>query len=226
MIPHSLVGRTPYRAYATFGLLVVMVIFFIWEIALTARAGQPIEALAPLYSFVTCEVGRASIFELAADGVRGVFIHLSFGSLLMNIAYLWIFAPRLEQFLSPRRFLSFFFLSALGGYVAAWLMLGGTCAAVVGPSAAIAGVMGGFVFLFPARPVDVFVPLFARKFTLPAFVFLFLYFAYQVFASEGGPLSGVTAPFWDEVGGFVIGFISMFIITLFKPAPSASFLDD
>jgi len=220
MIPHSLVGRSAYRAYATFGLLVVSVLFFLWEMALTSSAGRPIEDLAPHYVFVTCEVGRASVFELLLDGVRGVFMHLSFTALLLNMVYLWLFAPRVEEFLAPRRFLQFFFLGAVGGYVASWIALGGQCAAVVGPNAAIAGVMGGFLFLYPTQRVDAFVSLLSRKITLPSFAFLLLYFASQFFMSEGGPLSGVTLPIWDEVGGFLTGFIGMFIITLFKPAPS------
>ncbi|MCS6836772.1 MAG: rhomboid family intramembrane serine protease [Anaerolineae bacterium] len=220
MIPHSLVGRSSYRAYATFGLLVVSILFFLWEMGLTSSAGQPIEKLVPHYAFVTCEVGRVSPFELLVDGVRGVFMHLSFGALLLNMVYLWLFAPRVEQFLTPRRFLQFFFLGAVGGYVASWIALRGQCAAVVGPNAAIAAVMGGFLFLYPAQPVDTYVALLSRKITLPAFVFLLLYFASQFFMSEGGPLSGVTLPIWDEIGGFLTGFIGMFVITLFRPAPS------
>lgn len=220
MIPQTVVGRSSYRAYATFGLLVTSVLFFLWEMFLTSSAGQPIEKLAPLYTFVTCDVGRASPFELLVDGVRGVFMHLSFSALLLNMVYLWLFAPRVEEFLTPRRFLQFFFLGAVGGYLASWIALRGHCAAVVGPNAAIAAVMGGFLFLYPAQRIDTYVALLSRKITLPSFAFLLLYFASQFFMSEGGPLSGVTLPIWDEIGGFLTGFIGMFVITLFKPAPS------
>jgi len=220
MIPHTLVGRSTYRPYATFGLLVVSVLFFLWEMALTSGAGQPIEKLVPQYAFVTCEVGRAPLGELIVDGLRGMFMHLSFGALLLNMVYLWLFGPRVEEFLTPRRFLQFFFLGAVGGYVASWIALRGQCAVVVGPNAAIAAVMGGFLFLYPGQRIDAFVSLLSRKVTLPAFAFLLLYFASQFFMSEGGPLSGVTLPIWDEIGGFLTGFIGMFVITLFKPAPS------
>jgi hypothetical protein len=90
--------------------------------------------------------------------------------------------------------------------------------------------MAAFIFLYPAKRIDTTVPvLMFRTFSLPAVVFGFIYLGLQFLSDGGGPLSGQFLPIWDEIGGFIVGFVFIFVVTLFKTAPKADpfeYLDD
>ncbi len=229
MIPYRLVGKTPIRPYGTFALVVLLALFFVWEMWLTVQSAQPIEELLPRYVWQTCDVGQVSVFELAVDSVRTTFMHLSFVHLVTNLLFLWIFAPPVEAFLGHRRMLLFFLIGGLGGSILTTVVSGDTCYMVVGANGAVSAVLGAFFVLRPWQLVDAYVPIVNRTFALPAVVFMVGYLAVMVFASEGGPLSGQLAPYWDELGGFLTGFVFLFVATLFKAAPPAdpfAHLDD
>lgn len=220
MIPYRLVGKTPIRPYGTFALVVLLALFFVWEMWLTIQAAQPIESLLSGYVWQTCEVGQVSMVELAFDGFRSTFMHLSFVHLVTNILFLWIFAPPVEAFLGHRRFMTFFVLGGLGGSMLTTVASGGECYMVVGANGAVSAVLGGFFILRPWQLVDAYVPVVNRTFALPALIFMIGYLTIMVFASEGGPLSGQLAPYWDEVGGFLTGLVFLFVGTMLKPAPA------
>lgn len=231
LLPLRLVGKHHYRAYMTFALTFVFFAVFAWEVILTSQGGMPIEAYLEEYAFATCEIGEAAPSELLVDGVRALFMTTSLPEMLINLLFLWIFAPLVEQFLGKRRFLAFFILVGLIGYVfAAWAMRG-QCVIIVGPNSAVAGVIAAFIFLFPNKRIETaFRPFLDRKFDFPAFFFGLNYLTLQFIADGGGPLSGEFLPVWDEVGGFLFGFLAIFLITaFFKPAPKTDafeYLDD
>lgn len=218
MIPYRVVGKTSFRAYTTFGLILLTLGFFLWEILITSQAQQPIEALLPQYAFRTCEVGEQPLPHMIGDGLRSLFMHTTFLAFATNMLFLWIFAPRIEEFFGHRGFAIFYVLGGSGGLVLSTLMLQ-ECHVVVGSNAAVAAVLGAFFFLSPLKLVDAFVPVLNRTLALPAVLFIIAYLAIAVFSSQGGPLSGNLAPYWDEVGGFATGFLIAFVVTFFKPAP-------
>ena len=77
----------------------------------------------------------------------------------------------------------------------------------VGASGAIAGVMGGYLLMFPKARVDVllFFVFIIRIIPVPAWIMLCLWFGLQLFSSIGAdPMAGGVA-YWAHVGGFVIG---------------------
>lgn len=221
MIPFRLVGKHDFRAYTTFLLTVLMLAVFFWEVALTLSGGLPIEHYLNDYAFVPCEIGQQPLVDTLIDGTRALFMTTSFMTMLINLMFLWIFAPLVEQFLGWRRFLSLFVLAGLGGYFLSALLSGGNCEPLVGPSSAIAGIIGVFVFLYPTKRIETMInPLYQRRFDFPAFFFAFAYIALQFLIDGEGPLSGNFLPVWDEIGGFLVGFGFIFVVTtFFKPAP-------
>ncbi len=79
----------------------------------------------------------------------------------------------------------------------------------VGASGAIAGVMGGYLLMFPKARVDilVFIVVFVRVFTLPAWVTLVLWFVLQLVAGVGDTAGTGGVAYWAHVGGFGLGFL-------------------
>lgn len=223
--PIRLVGKNDYRAYMTFFILFAYLSVFGWEVVLTMTAGTPIEAFFPDYAFVPCEIGHVPASELAVDGIRGLFMTDGFFLLIVNMMYLWIFGPLVEEFLGYRRYLALFITAGLGGFLLSALVMGG-CEPLYGPSSAISGVIAAFMVLYPTKRVEIVVsPLLFRRFDVPAFFFGFVYLGFQFLLEGEGPLSGNFAPIWDEFGGFIIGFLFIFIVTMFKRVPKTSSLE-
>jgi membrane associated rhomboid family serine protease len=230
LLPLRVVGRTKYRPYVTFFLTIAILAVFFWEVALTSGGGQPIENYLPTYAFNTCEIGYVPVTELAVDGVRSLFMTTDLARMLINFLFLWIFSPLVEEFLGRKRFLTFFIIAGLGGYLFSALLSRGMCDVIVGPNSAIAGTIAAFVFLHPGKRIETAVrPFLDRKMEFPAVFFAVIYIILQFIVDGGGPLSGEFLPIWDEIGGFIIGFIFIFVVTLFKAAPKADafeYMDD
>jgi len=230
MIPFNITTpRNNFRAYAAFAIILISSAFFMWEVLLASSAGQPIEALFADIAFVPCEVANQSFGEVMMDGFRSIFLTESFTQFLLNMLFLWLFAPRVEKYMGHRGFFIFFLAVGFGGHIATLLFNRGLCDPLIGPNGAIAGTMAAFLILYPAQKVQFYVGFLARHFTFPAIAFIFVYLSVSIFAPEGGPLSGNLAPYWDEVGGFLTGLFVIFIMTMFRPAPKPdpfSHLDD
>jgi len=221
MIPFRVVGKDDFRPYVTFFLTIAILLVFFWEVGLTLNGGQPIESYLETYAFVPCEVGQQSLGEIATDSVRALFMTTDFLGMLVNFMFLWIFAPLVEKFMGSRRFLTFYITMGIGGYLFSSLLNGGSCDPLVGPNSAIAGTIAAFVFLYPTKRIETLLqPLYFRRFDFPAFFFALAYLALQFLQQDEGPLSGNFAPVWDEIGGFVLGFLVIFLWTaFFKPGP-------
>lgn len=219
LAPIRLVGKHDYRAYMTFFILVAYLSVFGWEVVLTSTQGTPIESFLPHYAFAPCEIGHVPVSELAVDGIRGLFMTDGFLLLIVNMMYLWIFGPLVEQFLGSRRYLALFVLAGIGGFLMSAFFTSG-CDPLYGPSSAISGVIAAFMVLYPLKRIEIVVsPLLFRRFDMPAFFFGFVYLAFQFTLAGDGPLSGNFAPIWDEFGGFLVGFLFIFVATMFKTAP-------
>ena len=78
----------------------------------------------------------------------------------------------------------------------------------VGASGAIAGIMGGYLLLFPRARVDIVLILiiFFKIFPVPAWLMLGLWFVMQAFGGSGPQGDGGIA-YWAHIGGFVAGVI-------------------
>lgn len=229
MRPFRIVGTSNFRAYSTFLILCISFGFIIWEMVVSLQMGQPFADLIEDYALMTCHVGREPFSETLIDGLRSLFLHTTFIGFVTNMLFLWVFAPRIEQYMGHRLFLVFYLIAGIGGHVLSVLFDGGQCVPVYDPSASITGMLGAFLLLYPTTRIEAFVPLLGRAFNLPVIVFVVVYVGAQVFTEAGGPLSGDLAPYWDEVGGFVTGILFLFIATMLKPPPKVDpfeYLDD
>lgn len=139
--------------------------------------------------------------------LTSTFLHGGIMHLGGNMLFLWIFGDNLEEEFGHVGFLLF--------YLACGVLAGGahvladpiSVVPTVGASGAIAGVMGGYLLLFPKARVDVliiFVILF-KVFPLPAWVMLGVWFALQVFSGVAVDTSGGGVAYWAHAGGFIIG---------------------
>jgi membrane associated rhomboid family serine protease len=147
-----------------------------------------------------------------------MFLHAGWLHYLLNMWMLWIFGDNVEDVMGPVRFVLFYLLCGFGAIMAHVVFNLNSTVPVVGASGAIAGVMGGYLLLYPHAKVVAFVPIFFLPyfFEVPAVVFLGIWFLIQIisglfsliFQSVGGGIA-----WWAHIGGFVVG---MALIKLFQ----------
>ena len=192
---------------------------FLYESSLGAELRSFIAAFALVpgqvsYGLQSGELGAAGAVQ---PFFTSMFLHGSWLHLLGNMWFLWIFGDNVEDMLGSWRFLVFYLLAGLGAGLAHYLVQPSSAVPTVGASGAIAGVLAGYLVIFPRARVTTLVPLgfFIQLMELPAMVLIGLWFAIQIgsgLLSFGGTGGGVA--WWAHVGGFLVGAI---LVRLFLP---------
>jgi membrane associated rhomboid family serine protease len=141
--------------------------------------------------------------------VTSQFLHGGWLHLAGNMLFLWIFGDNMEEEWGHGRFLIFYLfcgaVAAVLQYIAAPL----SQIPMVGASGAIAGVLGGYLLMFPRARVDVlfFFLVFFRIIALPAWVMLGVWFVLQVVGGLVSPADQGGVAFWAHAGGFAAGLV-------------------
>ena len=153
----------------------------------------------------------------AVTAFSSMFMHGSIVHLGGNLLFLWIFGNNIEDSMGPVKFIVFYLLGGIAALVGQTLVATGDNAAVplVGASGAIAGVLGGYLLLFPrARVLTAIVLIFF--FTLieiPAMLVLGFWFVQQVlfgyFDLTNPTGGGGGVAYFAHIGGFVFGLLAI-----------------
>tara|TARA_R110002051_G_scaffold159688_3_gene231213 strand:- start:21899 stop:22633 length:735 start_codon:yes stop_codon:yes gene_type:complete len=204
MIPirdHNPSRRTPYVTLILIGLNVAVYLY-------GAAVLTTDQALLQFYYDYAMIPARISGGENYISLVTSVFVHAGFLHLAGNLLFLWLFGDNIEDKMGHVPFFAFYLISGIGANVAQFAVDAGSPIPTVGASGAIAGVMGGYLLLFPKAKVDIFIFLiiFIRILPIPAWIMLGLWFGLQVVNGVGSDISGGGVAYWAHAGGFVIGF--------------------
>jgi membrane associated rhomboid family serine protease len=156
-----------------------------------------------------CVVDRSSINWFTP--LTSMFLHGSWGHLLGNALFLWVFGDNVEDLMGPRRFALFYLVCGFAAAALHVVLQPASPVPTVGASGAISGVMGGYLILFPRHRVRMFFPpLFFFHF--PAWLVLLWWFGLQLLAGlpqlsmlGADPSGGVAV--WAHVGGFIAGVL-------------------
>lgn len=169
----------------------------------------PVGQTVPMGAGWECRVDRSALNWLTP--LTSMFLHGSWGHLLGNALFLWVFGDNVEDLMGPRRFLAFYIICGLAAAALHVALSPASPIPTVGASGAISGVMGGYLVLFPKHRVRMyFPPIFFFHF--PAWLVLLWWFALQLLAGlpqltmlQANPSGGVAV--WAHVGGFVAGVL-------------------
>jgi membrane associated rhomboid family serine protease len=137
-----------------------------------------------------------------------MFMHGGFAHIAGNMLYLWIFGDNLEDRMGHTRYLLFYLLcgllASLAHVFSTYALNGNPLIPSLGASGAIAGVLGGYLLLFPQKRVRVI--MFNMLQHVPAIVAIGLWFVFQLiggFGSIGSQGGGVA--YAAHIGGFIAG---------------------
>jgi membrane associated rhomboid family serine protease len=143
-----------------------------------------------------------------------MFMHGGLLHLGGNMLFLWIFGNNVEDSMGPLKFIAFYLLGGLAATALQVAIDPDATVPTVGASGAIAGVLGGYILLFPrARVVTlIFIVFFVTLVELPALWVLGFWFVQQVLfgyldLGTAGAEGGVA--YFAHIGGFVFGLLAI-----------------
>jgi len=203
------------RPYVNYALIIINFIVFIWEVIVSGFFGNERATMNMLleHGFVPA---RFLDNPLSLDGIlpifSSMFMHGGIMHILGNMLFLWIFGDNIEDRFGHMKYLFSYLLWGIAATMAhaAWaLSVGGDQLLIpaVGASGAISGVLGTYLLLFPrARIVTlVFIGFFGMRQRIPVFVYLPVWFIFQLIPATFGAVAGVA--YVAHIGGFVAGAV-------------------
>ena len=139
--------------------------------------------------------------------VASMFLHGGFMHLAGNMLFLWVFGDNMEDAFGHVGFLIFYLACGLAADGLQIIAEPWSPIPVVGASGAIAGVLGGYLLLYPKARVDIVIIfiVFFKTFTLRAWIVLAAWFAFQIFGGLSSPTDEGGVAYWAHTGGFVAG---------------------
>ena len=141
--------------------------------------------------------------------ITSMFLHGGWMHIFGNMLFLWIFGDNLEDQMGHLGYLLFYLAAGLCAAALQIAVDPNQPAPMVGASGAIAGVMGGYLLLFPKARVDVlfiFV-IFFRIFAIPAWIVLGVWFGLQFYSGTMASVAGDNVAYMAHVGGFAGGLV-------------------
>ena len=215
---------TPFINYF---LIALNVVIFLFELLVGAQSRGDLNAL--MFQFgviprheISLLSGTPTFSPAAAflPILTSMFLHASWGHVIGNMWFLWIFGDNVEDYLGHFKYLVFYLLSGVAASLTHIMLNASSGVPSVGASGAIAGVLGAYFILYPRARVLTWFPI-LFLFEIPAWLMLGYWFLIQFFSgtataiAETGQSSGGIA-FWAHVGGFVAGIL---MIKLFPGRP-------
>ena len=153
--------------------------------------------------------------------LTAMFMHGAWMHLLGNMLYLWIFGDNVEDALGHVKFLVFYVVCGIAATAAHILSGPNSTIPSLGASGAIAGVLGGYLLMFPTRRVRVLIG-WMGIIELPALIVVGFWIVTQLVSGIGSiavtDASGGVA-YWAHIGGAVAGLL---LVNLFRKRNGAS----
>ncbi len=151
--------------------------------------------------------------------ITSMFLHGGWLHLIGNMWFLWVFGSHIEDAMGSVKFLVFYLICGIASAIVQLMTSLGSPVPTLGASGAIAGVMGGFLLLYPrARVVTlIFIVIFITTIEVPAALMLLYWFGIQLLSGLGS-LSNLSTQaggiaWFAHVGGFLAGLL---LIRLFR----------
>ena len=200
---HNPSGRTP---YVTYMLMALNIGIFLACLPIQAD-DRAIFQLYNAWAIVPYEISSGQELHTL---ISSMFLHAGFMHLAGNMLFLYIFGDNMEDELGHGRFLLFYLATGVAAGLMQVVAAPFSNVPTIGASGAIAGVMGGYLLMFPKAKVDILIIfiVFFRILPIPAWIMLGLWMGLQVLGglSSSGDEGGVA--YWAHAGGFIAGLIA------------------
>lgn len=219
-----------YKPYVTYALILINIIVFFWEIAVTQQffefTNRRAEAMLLDYGTIPSEISNGLAdhrYGVITNIFTSMFLHAGVIHIGGNMLFLYIFGDNVEYKFGRGKYLGLYlFWGLVAGFTHIFSNPTSDVPAI-GASGAISGVLGAYLLLFPNVKVVtlLFLGFFTRFIRISAKWYLPFWFIFQnvLPAFVGSVGSGVA--FFAHIGGFLIG---LFCGLLYKKTHSSEFM--
>ena len=156
--------------------------------------------------------------------MTNTFMHGGALHLIFNMWTLWLFGAPLEDRLGHKQFILFYLLCGAIGSFGHYIFNTTSVIPALGASGAIAGLLGGYTYLFPKARVHIIQPIFFFPLVLrlPALIYTGVWFALQIFqgyTSIGDQQDMGGIAWWAHIGGFAGGLVLVWLMCRNRQSP-------
>lgn len=207
----------------TLSIIVVNVLVWFHEISLGIHLDHFVSlyGLTPARFIYSYNLPGGVISNAITPLFTSIFLHAGWMHLIGNMWFLWIFGDNVEDRLGKFNYVVFYILSGIGASLIQVMVHPASTIPMVGASGCISGVLGAYLLSFPRARIHTLFIFFViiRFIEIPAFLFLILWFVFQLIsgAAEFGSADTAGVAYWAHMGGFVVGMLLITIMPKKKP---------
>ncbi|NJK49602.1 rhomboid family intramembrane serine protease [Candidatus Gracilibacteria bacterium] len=227
MVPLRDENPTQIKPYVTYGLIIINLLVFFYELTLTSpQLNGFLHLFAVVPNELTTSLSGGTVNQPVPEPLTLVtsrFLHAGWLHVGFNMLFLWIFGNNIEEEFGRVKYLIFYLSCGILASLTQWIFLADSPIPSLGASGAIAGVMGAYILKFPKASIITLIPLgfFWPTVRIPAIFFLGFWFFQQAF--NGLTMLDVTAhvgmrgggvAYWAHAGGFVAGAVLGWLLGL------------
>jgi rhomboid family protein len=217
MIPLRDALRSRTFPFVNITLIVINILVWFFQLSLGSRGESFIlhYGLVPVRFFWGI---RNDVTSSVIPVFTSMFLHGGWFHVLGNMWFLYIFGDNVEDRVGHLNYIFFYLICGVGAAMTQTFLSPHSSLPMVGASGAIAGVLGGYLLLFPQSRILTLVPIifFIQFVEIPAFVFLILWFLFQ-FLIGSSPVGDGGVAWLAHVGGFITGVVLVFFFKKSEP---------
>lgn len=201
-------NRRPYVVYVLIGLNVAV---YIIELMLYLSNRSSFGDFVYSWGLVPQRLFFETSWTDIANIFTSMFLHDAPSPLHVgaNMLFLWVFGDNIEDAMGHWLFIPFYLVCGVAGALLHAVITPSSPVVMIGASGAISGILGAYVILHPrSKVLSLVVFYFIRVMYIPAWVFIGIWFGYQLLygiltlGSGGGGVA-----FLAHIGGFVTGLL-------------------
>ena len=138
-----------------------------------------------------------------------MFLHGGWMHIIGNMTYLYIFGDNIEERLGKLKFIIFYLITGIVAAFCQAIIDPTSTIPMIGASGAIAGVLGGYLVLFPRAKIKVFFwfIIFIKIIKIRAFIVLGGWIIIQFISFNGSDLNSGGVAYAAHIGGFISGVL-------------------
>jgi membrane associated rhomboid family serine protease len=210
---HNPSGRTPYVTYALVAANILIFLGYWFAMRSDEELGYFFYTWGVVPGVVTGDIPPGATPNIGGAAlVTSMFLHGGWAHLIGNMLFLWVFGDNIEDEMGHVPFAGFYLATGIAAAALQIMAEPGSEIPMVGASGAIAGVLGGYILMFPRARVDIlfiFIIIF-RVIPIPAWIVLGFWFGLQIFGGFNTPSDQGGVAYWAHAGGFVAGIVLAF----------------
>ncbi len=144
-----------------------------------------------------------------------MFLHGGWMHIIGNMTYLYIFGDNIEERLGKFKFIIFYIVTGIVAALSQAIIDPTSTIPMIGASGAIAGVLGGYLVLYPKANIKVlfWFIIFVKVIRIRAFIVLGGWIIIQFISFNGTDLNSGGVAYAAHIGGFISGIL---LINLMK----------